>query len=540
MTNPSKRPKLKPKVNPEQIQAAEQIIGLKFTDSERELMLEELSERLEQYKKLREISLGNNVPPALHFNPNLDGVKPKNQSRSLRLSNVPDLKRPKDKDLEELAFYPVTHLAKLIKSRKVSSMELTEMYLDRLKRFDPKLKCVVTLTEDLALKQAKRADREIAKGKYRGTLHGIPWGAKDLLAVKGYPTTWGAKPYKDQIFNYDAAVVERLEEAGAVLLGKLTTGSLAYGDVWFGGTTKSPWNLKEGSSGSSAGPASAAAGGLVGFSIGSETLGSIVSPSHRCGTTGLRPTFGRVSRHGVMALSWSMDKIGPICRAVEDCAVVFNSIYGPDPRDMATSDHPFSWDVKQRIKSLKIGYVKSAFEKESDSLIFDKQTLKVLKSLGVKLVPIELPDLPWAAMRLILVAEAAAAFDDLTRSNKDDLLARQAKDSWPNLFRMARLIPAVEYIQANRVRTLLMRQMMDIFKTVDVYVCPSFRANNLTLTNLTGHPCVVIPNGFSRKGTPASSITFMGQLYHEGDVLTVAKALQDATDFHKRQPKMNF
>jgi len=529
---------IKGPINSKMIEEAEQLLGLKFTPAEHEQMLKILNDRLEQYDNLRKISLDNSIPPAVQFSPVVDHTQIPQGESEVEISKVDDVERPSD--LEDVAFYSVPELSKLIQTREVSSVELTEMYLERLKRYDPHLQCVVTFTEELAFKQARHADEEIAQGVIRGPLHGIPWGAKDLLATKNYPTTWGAMPFKDQLINRDAEVVKRLAEAGAVLIAKLTLGALAYGDVWFGGVTKSPWNHEDGSSGSSAGPASATSGGLVGFSIGSETLGSIVSPSHRCGTTGLRPTFGRVSREGAMALSWSMDKLGPICRNVEDCALVFDAIYGPDGVDLSLINAPFSWDADRDLTGLRIGYVQSAFEEEHDSKPFDDATLDVLKSLGVEMIPVGLPEFPYAAMRIILLAEAAAAFEDLTRSNKDDLLVKQDDEGWPNIFRAARFIPAVEYIHANRLRTLVMEQMRKIFNQVDVYACPSYGADNLTLTNLTGHPCVVIPNGFGETGTPASSITFMANLFKEEDALLVAKAVQDATDFHTRIPGMAY
>ncbi len=527
------------RVSKEMLQEAEKLAGLEFTDAERELMLEGVNDYLESYEAIRKIPIENSVPPAIAFHPILSGMKFETTRRPIKMSQIETPKLPAN--LEEAAFWPVTHLAALIKSKKVSSVELTQMYLNRLKKYDPKLLCVVTLTEELALKQAKRADDEIARGTYRGPLHGIPWGAKDLLAARGYKTTWGSVPYKDQMIDADATVVQRLESAGAVLVAKLTLGELAWGDVWFGGTTKNPWNLEEGSSGSSAGPASATAAGLVGFSIGSETWGSIVSPSTRCGVTGLRPTFGRVSRHGAMALSWSMDKLGPMCRSVEDCALVFDAIYGPDGKDLTVVDLPFNWDANFDIKKLRIGYVKSAFEFDRENKEWkahDEATLETLRSkLGLNLIPIELPDYPIDALSFILSAEAAAAFDDLTRSNRDDLLVRQIKNAWPNVFRQARTIPAVEYLQANRLRTLVMQSMAEIFSTVDVYVCPSYGGSNLLLTNLTGHPCVVLPNGFTEKGTP-TSITFLGNLFGEAETLAIAKAYQEATGFHLQHPAL--
>jgi len=495
-----------------------------------------LNDNLESYEKLRSISIDNSVPPAIQFSPLLPGMRFNQKSPQFKMSKLGLPKVPSN--LEELAFLPVTKLSQLIKTKKVSSTALTKMYLDRLKKYDPKLQCVITLTEDLALKQAARADKEIAAGKYRSPLHGIPWGAKDLLAAKDYKTTWGAMPYKDQVLDYSATVVERLEQAGAVLVAKLAMGALAWGDVWFGGKTKNPWNIEQGSSGSSAGPAAATAAGLVGFSIGTETYGSIVSPSTRCGVTGLRPTFGRVSRFGAMALSWSMDKIGPICRSVEDCALVFDAIYGPDGKDMTIVDFPFSWNANFDIKKLRIGYYKTAFEAERKSKqpkLNDDSVLDVLRNLGIALIPIELPDYPIDAMNFILNAEAAAAFDELTRSNQDDLLVRQIKNAWPNVFRQSRLIPAVEYIQANRVRTLVMGEMARLMNEVDVFVTPSYGGNVLLLTNLTGHPAVVVPNGFTEEGTP-TSISFVGNLFGESDTLSVAKAYQDATDFHLKYP----
>lgn len=528
-------------ITSEEIAQAAKLIGLDFTEAERALMAENVNNSLAGYEEVRTVRLDNSVPPAVSFDPGYSrkpGPVSQPADRHIQLSDVPDLELPAD--LEALAFYPTTHLAQLLRNQQVSSLALTEMYLQRLKRFGPKLECVVTLTEELALSQARRADEEIAAGNYRGPLHGIPWGAKDLLATRGFPTTWGAMPYKDQVIDVDATVVQRLEEAGAVLVAKLTLGALAWGDVWFGGKTRNPWNLEEGSSGSSAGSASAVAAGLVGFTIGTETHGSIVSPSTKCGASGLRPTFGRVSRHGAMALSWTMDKIGPICRSVEDCAVVFNAIHGADPMDRTAVTQPFQWDPAGiDLSSLRIGYIRSAFEEERDNKAFDDETINVLRALGANLVPVELPDYPMQMLSLFYRAEAAAAFDELTRSGRDELLVRQVKDAWPNVFRAARLIPAVEYIQANRLRTLLMQGMADLMSQVDLYIAPSF-SDTLLLTNLTGHPAVVVPNGFSAEGIPASSITFIGDIYGEATTLAVAKMYQDATDFHLRRPAMNW
>ncbi len=525
----------KNRITREMVAVAEQMIGLKFTEAKRDSMLGDLKENLDNFEKVRAITLNNSVPPALLFNPVPAEKKfdtkqlPQVWSRPAKIA-VPA-------NLEALAYASVNELAELIRTRKITSTQLTKMYLDRLKKYGPKLECVVTLTEELALQQAQAADAEIAAGKYRGPLHGIPYGAKDLLAKRGYKTTWGSVPYKEQMIDADATVIQKLEAAGAVLVAKLTMGELAWGDVWFGGKTRNPWNLEQGSSGSSAGSASATAAGLVAFAIGTETWGSIVSPSTRCGVTGLRPTFGRVSRAGAMALSWSMDKIGPICRTVEDCALVFDAIIGPDGVDQTIVDLPFNYNAKVKLSGLRLGYYQSAFEKDTTFKTQNDAVLAKLRAAGANLIPIELPDYPINDLSFILSAEAAAAFDELTRSGKDDLLVRQIKNAWPNAFRAARFIPAVEYIQANRVRYLVIQAMEKLMSTVDVYVTPSFGGTNLLLTNLTGHPCVVAPNGFDKKGNPIS-ITFVGRLYDEATTLAVAKTFQDATDFHTKHPPL--
>jgi Asp-tRNA(Asn)/Glu-tRNA(Gln) amidotransferase A subunit family amidase len=513
----------------------EKVMGLQFTRAERTMMRPDLEDTRRNYQEVRQVALRNSVPPAISFNPVVPGQTYEETRRPFVWSQPDRVEIPTNR--EELAFYPVTRLAWLIKNRRITSTELTELYLARLKKFGPRLLCVVTLTEDLARAQARRADEEIAAGGYRGPLHGIPWGAKDLLATKGVKTSWGSPIFKDQVFEEDATVVKRLEEAGAVLVAKLSMGELAMGDVWFGGRTRNPWNYEQGSSGSSAGSAAATAAGLVGFAIGTETLGSIVSPSTRCGVTGLRPSFGRVSRRGAMALSWSMDKIGPICRTVEDCALVFNAIHGPDGLDLTVVDRPFNWDPSLPLQDIRVGYVKKAFEADYRTKKIDEAALEVLRKAGVELVPFELPEIPTRPLGYILDAEAAAAFDDLTRSGQDDLMVRQTRGAWPNSFRQARFIPAVEYIQANRVRTLLMADMALRMKEVDVYVAPSFGGTNLLLTNLTGHPAVIVPDGFDDKGSPVS-LSFIGNLYEEAKALRVAKAFQDATDHHLRRPKL--
>jgi len=531
---------------PEDIQAAATIIGLEFTATERDSMQEALNIQRQSYETLRTISLENSIPPALQFNPIPVGFTAREAIRSqidstLSDATLPEVTRPAN--LADLAFYSIRELAYLIHQREISCVELTQLYLDRLRTYGDTLQCVITLTEERALAQAKKLDAELAAGKSRGILHGIPFGAKDLLAVKGYRTTWGAMPYKDQVIDQDATVIQKLEAAGAVLVAKLTLGALAWGDVWFGGKTKNPWDLAQGSSGSSAGSAAATAAGLVPFALGSETWGSIVSPSTRCGTTGLRPTYGRVSRTGAMALSWTMDKLGPICRSADDCALVFAAIHGSDGIDQTVGDHPFSYPMNPAnpidLSALKIGYLKQAFEDTSAEYAaqqpFDQATLITLKELGAELIPIELPDYPVEAISFILSAEAAAAFDELTRMDQDDLLVRQIQNAWPNVFRASRLIPAVEYINANRLRYQIIQAMARLFEKVDLYISPSFGSNNLLLTNLTGHPCVVLPNGFDPEGHP-KSITLTGNLYDEATILAVARVLQDATSYHQQHP----
>jgi Asp-tRNA(Asn)/Glu-tRNA(Gln) amidotransferase A subunit family amidase len=528
------------------IASAEEVAGIHFDPAERELMLDGLKQQEQRIEALHKVVLPNSVSPAIVFDPLPPGkkiaVEPR---RPMVRSKVAARAVPAD---DELAFLPLTELSELVRRKRVTSVQLTQLYLARLKRYDPILKCVISLTEDRALRQAHAADAEIARGNYRGPLHGIPWGAKDLLAVRGYKTTWGAGPFKEQTIDADATVVKRLDDAGAVLVAKLTLGELAQGDIWFGATTKNPWKVDQGSSGSSAGPASATAAGLVGFAIGSETLGSISSPSTRCGTTGLRPTFGRVPRTGAMALSWTMDKLGPLCRSVEDCAIVLDAIYGPDSQDNSVIAAPYHWDAQLSPKSLRVGYVKSAFDtpqadpNDSKRIMhptkpFDDAALAVFKRLGINLISVDLPDVPYDAMRIILTAEAAAAFDDLTRSNRDDELVQQGKFDWPNTFRTARFIPAVDYVNANRLRSIAIQKWDDLMRTVDVIVTPTGAANlsQLVATNLTGHPAVIIPNGFRDDGTPVS-LTFLGGLFEEAKMLAVARAYQEATGFHLKHP----
>lgn len=517
------------------VAAAQKLIGLQFSEAKLDSMLEGLNEQRDNYVHLRNVTLKNSVPPALLFNPIPPGMAPSGKKNALRMSKLPHVPTPTN--IEDVAYYSVGQLAQLVRSRRVSSEQLTRMYLERLKKYGPKLECVITLTEELALEQARQADREIAAGRYRGPLHGIPYGAKDLFTTKKIRTTWGSVPFKDQVIDEDATVITRLREAGTVLVAKLTMGELAWGDVWFGGKTRNPWNYEQGSSGSSAGSAAATAAGLVGFSLGTETYGSIVSPSTRCGTTGLRPTYGRVSRTGAMALSWSMDKIGPICRTVEDCALVFDAIYGPDGQDQTLYDFPFNYTPDLDLAKLRIGYLKADFDSAREEKSLNDSALAKLRSLGATLTPVELPAYPIDDMGIILSAEAGAAFDELTRNGSDDLLVRQIKNAWPNVFRLSRFIPAVEYIQANRIRSLLVQDMARLMAGVDVIVAPPFVGNNSLLTNLTGQPCVVVPIGFTEKGEPRS-IVFLGRLFDEATLLAVAKKFQDATEHHLRHPNL--
>ncbi len=530
------------------LEAAARVAGLTLTPEDLAAVAERLNgdeSFLDSYATIRDLALPNSVPPAFVFNPVPAGMELPTKRRPLRLSDVPASRPGSD---EELAFLPVTRLARLIETRAISSTDLTKLYLARLKQHDSKLHCVVTLTEELALRQAKQADDDIAAGRYRGPLHGIPWGAKDLLAVKGYPTTWGASPYRDQVIDLDATVYERLTSAGAVLVAKLTMGALAQGDRWFGGRTRNPWKLDQGSSGSSAGPGSATAAGLVGFSIGTETRGSIISPSSRCGITGLRPTFGRVSRYGAMALSWTMDKIGPMCRSAEDCAIVLRAINGPDGKDNSLIDVPFNWDGTADVRRLRVGYVQSAFEGETtvadgadeaarqrarEERTRDEVALRVIRALGVDPKPIALPDLPSRQLGFVLTAEAAAAFDDLTRSDRDDLMMGEPETSrWPDSFRLHRFVPAVEYIQANRARTLLIAALDEVFADIDLFI-----GSDLALTNLTGHPEICVPHGFRSDGTP-TNLRFTGKLFGEAEITLLAHAFQGRTDHHLQRPNL--
>lgn len=584
------------KITPEMIDQAAALSGIAIAPDQKQAMLAGLNEQRSAYAKVRELQMPNSVPPAYVFDPlpphasitqppaGTDIRKAKSLSPAPAIAGAP-------RDEAALAFLSVRELGELLRTKNISSVALTEMYLHRLKRFDSVLHCVVTLTEERAMKQAREADTEIAAGKYRGPLHGLPWGAKDLLAVAGYPTTWGAGGFEKQHFDYDAEVVKRLDAAGAVLIAKLTLGALAMGDKWFGGQTRNPWNPSQGSSGSSAGSASATAAGLVAFAIGTETLGSISSPSTRCGVTGLRPTFGFVPRTGAMALTWTMDKIGPLCRGVEDCALVMQAIHGPDGEDRSVKNAAFEWDANFDWKELRVGYLKAGFdgsdaseepepEKQATALTdeekkkheteragralakarseydrqYEKRALETVKRLGVKAIPVALPKFPLGAITPLLVAEGAAAFDDLTLSGRDKLLTEQSPDDWPNLFRVARFYPAVEYIQANRARSLLIREMAKVFEEVDVIVTTT-SGPQLVDTNMTGHPAIILPialrgndaptppkvddgedDNIGGPGTPIS-ITFLGRLYEDAKLAAFARAFEQANAFHTHPPK---
>ena len=561
------------RISKEMLDAAEKILGVDFSDAEQEQVLRGVNRNLDAFETLRKINIPADTEPALTFRPYLPGKAPKGGATpgaKIKVTLRPPAARASSVD--ELAFLPVTALAPLVQRRDVSATDLTKMYLERLKKLGPKLNCVVTLTEELALAQAAQADREIRAGRYRGPLHGIPWGAKDLLATKGIPTTWGARPYENQVFDYDATVVERLRDAGAVLVAKLSMGALAQGDRWFRGQTRNPWNPENGSSGSSAGPGAATAAGLVGFSIGTETRGSIISPSAVNGVAGLRPTYGRVSRHGAMALSWTMDKIGPMCRSVEDCAVVFNAIYGPDGRDDTVVDAPFNWNPEIPLSRLKIGYIKAEFEarpetagrqggrgeaeggrgeaaggrgrgalspeeqrrRREEQLKLLNEALDVYRAAGATLHPIEMPATNISsAIGFILSTEAAAAFDDLTRSQD---IQDPSLGNWPNSFRTHRYVPAVEYIRAQRARTLLIREMDALMSQYDVFLSPN-NSSSLGLTNLTGHPAIALKAGFVNNLPIVLMVT--GRLYDEATMLRVALAYERATKWHTMHPQLS-
>jgi Asp-tRNA(Asn)/Glu-tRNA(Gln) amidotransferase A subunit family amidase len=554
------------------VDCAGKIAGIDFHTAEEEAIARSLNQNLNTYQQLRQIEIPSDTPPAISFHPCLPDTQPKGPAtpgRALRYSRPAAGAVARPANLEDVAFWPVGRLAALIERRLVTSTELTRMYLDRLKKHGPALFAVVTLTEELALQQAADADKEIAARRYKGPLHGIPWGAKDLFATRGIRTTWGAEPYENQIIDYDATVVERLREAGAVLVAKLSMGALAQGGVWFGGSTRNPWNTQQSSSGSSAGPGSATAAGLVGFSIGTETRGSIISPSAANGVVGLRPTYGRVSRYGAMELSWTMDKVGPMCRYVEDCVLVLNAIYGPDGRDETVADAAFTWDPALPLSSLRIGYVRSDFEaapagggrgagrggagagaggggrggrggrggadaqqEAAERLKIMQDVLAVYRKLGATLEPVDLPNtIPVNALGFILSVESAAAFDDLTRSRGIDIMRNS---SWPGTFRSNRFVPAVEYLRAQRIRTLLMQEWGTFMGQYDAFL--SSNSAGLAATNLTGHPAVAVKCGFQNNTPRALMVT--GRLYEEAKICRIAMAYEQATDWKDKHPTL--
>ncbi len=528
------------KISASDVKGAQRLVGIEFSDQEIDTLLSYLEENKHGYDSMRLFKLDYGVAPAIYFDPRPDNFSPR-----LR-SGESDWKLPKDVELQaneaDIAFMTVAQLSQLVKNQKITSTKLTNIYLSRLKKYNDTLQATIAITEELALQQAAKADEEIRSGKYRGPLHGIPYGIKDLFSVPGYKTTWGAMPYKDQQFEEKAAIVQKLEDAGAVLVAKLTSGALARGDVWFGGKTKNPWDLKQGASGSSAGSGSATAAGLVGFSIGTETLGSIISPSTRCGVTGLRPTYGAVSRAGGMSLSWTMDKVGPICRSAQDCAIVFGVIKGrsnPKEADHVVVDYPWAFNPPQNLTGYKIGYFKELFDKDTTKVGSNNQeTLEVLRKLGAQMVPLNLPDsIPFEVFDIILRAEAGAFFDDLVRSHEDRTMVEQDKRSRANSLRQSRFISAVEYLQANRHRKVLLEKFNKEIMAFDFVVSPTYGRNLSLTTNLTGHPAISIPNGFDKSGHP-TSITLIGNLYDEGPLLEAAYLFQQSTSHDEMHPKL--
>ncbi len=527
-------------ITKQDLKSAAKVIDINFTQKEIDTLYDGVKENLDNYKLQHKQTLGNNVPMSLWQSPVLPGMQFATKQVPINWNIPANVQLPANKN--DLAFYNILQLASLIKNKKISSVALTKFFIERLKKYGDTLQCVITITEDTALLQAKQADADLAKGIYKSPLQGIPYGLKDLFAVKGYKTTWGAAPYKNQVIDEDAFVYTQLKKAGAVLIAKLTLGALAQGDKWFGGQTKNPWNLRFGSSGSSAGSASATVAGLVPFAIGTETWGSIVSPSSTCGATGLRPTFGSVSRSGAMTLSWSLDKAGPICRSAEDAAVVFAYLHGTDNKDACAVNKPFNYKPTTDIKKMKVAYAKNYFDKITDTSRNEWKVLNEFKKMGVQLIPVNFPDsgvYNFNIMDVVISAECAAAFDEFTRNNIDDEMTWQAKYDWPNTFRVARLMPAVEYINANRHRYLLMQKVNEVVNKFDVIICPTRGSGNQTaITNLTGNPVVVMPTGFDKRFNTPTSITFIGNLYDEATILSVAKAYQNATTWDKMHPAM--
>jgi Asp-tRNA(Asn)/Glu-tRNA(Gln) amidotransferase A subunit family amidase len=518
--------------------SAAKLFDIRFTQKEIDTLYSDVIDNIANYKAMHQLSLPNSVPLSTW-----QIAVPQNKNKKEGVVNLPLTKANLPTHKEDLAFYSISELAYLIKNKKITSLALTKFYIDRIKKYGDTLECVISLTEDIAYAQAKKADEEIAQGKYRGLLHGIPYGLKDLFAVKGTKTTWGAAPYKNQTINEDAFVYTQLKNAGAVLVAKFTLGALAMGDYWYGGRTRNPWNLKYGSSGSSAGSTSATVAGLVPFAIGTETYGSIISPSTQCGATGLRPTFGSISRSGAMALSYSLDKVGPICRSANDAAIVFNYIHGTDGKDLSANNAPFNYTPIKDVKKLRIAYAKNYFDKIKDTTRNEWKVLATYKKLGIELIPVDFPDsgvYNFNIMDVVIGVECAAQFDEMTRLNIDDELTRQTKYDWPNSFRTARFVPAVEYINAQRHRTILMQKVNEVISKYDVIICPSrgVEGNQAAITNLTGHPVVCVPTGFDNKYNLPTGISFVGNLYDEGTILNIAKLYQDNTNWNKKHPTL--
>lgn len=542
-TMPSTSPSTPDAITVADVAAADKLAARDASPEERQLMLGSLETYRKRYKRFRELDVDVRIEPAVHFDPRLPGTQIPGGPSACVLSDGPAIEP--GGDVEALAFAGVADLARLIRARRVSSTQLTRMYLDRLKRFGPRLVCVVNLCEELALKQAARADAELAVGTYRGPLHGIPYGVKDLLATKGIPTTWGVSPFKDRVFDYDATVIQRLDSACAVLLAKLSLGELAMGDVWFGGKTRNPWKPADGSSGSSAGPGAATAAGLVGFSIGSETLGSIVSPCVENAVTGLRPTWGRVSRYGAMPLTWTLDKLGPMCRSVEDCALVLHAIHGADSFDPTAADVPFAWDPARDLRSLKVGFDPAAFDEKSDAWKDEsikavyREALRVIRSLAGELQPIALPsaDKYSGVIGTIIACESASSFQDLVSSGRIRELVQQEAGSWPNTFRVGATVPAADYLRAMRLRALLMQEMAQALKGIDAYVTRPYAGPTLAFTNLTGHPSLVTRCGLRGDGRPVM-VEFIGQLYREDAILQLGHAYERATNWTTYRPNL--
>jgi Asp-tRNA(Asn)/Glu-tRNA(Gln) amidotransferase A subunit family amidase len=531
--------------------AAERLLGLAYTPAQRRQLARTYPPVLKELARVRALDLPNDVSPAVRFDPRLPGKSYRMPTPGIRGAAPAAGSLPTSP--VDVALAPAWKQAAWLRSKQISSVELTRLYLDRIRRLAPELKNFITVTDDLALEQAASADADLAKGRIRSGLHGVPYGIKDLFDVAHVRTTWGAEPYKHRIAASNAAIVDKLEAAGTVLLGKTTAGALAYGDIWFGGTTRNPWNPAEGSSGSSAGSASATAAGLVGFSLGTETLGSIVSPSNRCGCTGLRPTFGRVSRHGAMALAWSWDKVGAIARTVTDCALTLDIINGPDSRDWGSLDAPFGWDWQAGARGLRVGYVPAWFEGKGVTSV-DHHALAALRETGAQVVEVKMPDLPYGLLTPLVFLEAAAAFAQLTLTHRDEELKWQADTAWPNTWRRAHLFPAVEMVQIERLRREVMVALDGVFERIDALMGPVFADDSLVATNATGHPCLVMKAGFlelptrriddqpvnahGRKHRVPRAICLWSPLFREDVLMTLGRALEAALGVADENPPL--